>query len=103
MSDFLRGFGFGLALSTRCNFGGFGFGYGFGRYTGIPSTRYLQTCYVDLEQPTGLSTLVDGGWALNGGYRCAGGYSGFSSPMVFRNYTYTSYNFGLGGRFGMYC
>ena len=99
MSNFLSGFCFGLTLSSRCNymgfgFGGFGFGgfgYGYGYGCGIPSAQYLSTCYCDLEQPTGLNSLVDNGWAINGPYRNPFGFTSCYSP------------FGLGFGFGMYC
>lgn len=109
MSDFLNGFGYGLALSTGCGFGGFGYGFGFGPYDGVPSTNYLQTCYCDLEQPSGLNSVLDNGWGTNCIYRGGFNYSPFAScaGYGFGNYGFGLGGFGLGGfgfgGFGLYC
>ena len=100
----LDGFCFGLALSSRfSNFSlgygyglGCGYGYGYGLYDGVPSTGYLQTCFCDLDQPSGLNSIVDNGWGTNGIYRNTFDYSPFGS--------YVGYGCGYGlGGFALYC
>lgn len=74
-----------LSLATRGNLGCFS------------NFNYGDTFYCDLDQPTGLSSWVDGGYALNnygylgngqfiGGY--SNGYTGYASPFI---------GFGFGG------
>ena len=94
MSDFFNGFGFGLAMSTRFSMFNNCYGYGFGciPYDGVPSTGYLQTCYLDLDQPSGLNSVVDGGWAVNGIYRNTFNFSPYATSAG-----YGFGGFGLGG------
>ena len=112
MGNFLSGLGFGLALSTRCNYSGFGFGYGYGfgglgyGYDGVPSTAYLQTCFCDFDQPSGLNSLVDNGWAVNYSYRCNPfSSSNYSCYSPFGSYGYGGLGLGLGMGLGLgfYC
>lgn len=81
-----------IRVMSRSSYGfgcGLGFGLGFGGFHSPaynafnPSTSYLSTCYCDLDQPTGLSSWVDGGRSINWPYKtsgsinCCGGFGGF--------------------------
>ena len=73
-----------IRVMSRGSFG-YGFGLGFGGFCSPaynafnPSSAYLSTCYCDLDQPTGLSSWVDGGRSINWPYKASGSfrYSGF--------------------------
>ena len=62
-------------------------------------TSYLATCFADLDSPTGLTSWVDGGYALNRQYY--GGCTGISYGIGSWNYAYTPYNYGFS--FGCWC
>lgn len=97
-------YGFGmLALATRSNFGCF---------PAYSTINYGDTFYCDLDQPTGLSSWVDGGYALNkygylgngqfmGGY--SNGYTGFAPMFGFGGLGFGGFGFGGFGGCHMCC
>ena len=95
MSGFLTGFGIGLMSANYGCYGGFGFG-GFGCYGGVPSANYLQSCFCDLDRPSGLNSVLDNGWAVNYPYTRSYGYS--SPGYRLGNFGYSSICYG-----GFYC
>lgn len=102
MSDFFSGFGYGLSRSLL-GFTSFGLQSRFIKptmYKIANSPEYLSTCYADLESPSGLSSIVDGGMAINNSY--TGGFTGLALggvlPLVnFNSCGFGGYSFGLGG------
>lgn len=102
MSDFFSGFTYGLSRSL-VGLATFGLRSRYinpTMYNIANSSTYLSTCYADLDSPSGLSSLLDGGMAINNSYN--GGFTGLALggvvPLVdFNSCEFGGYSFGLGG------
>ena len=106
MSDFLKGLGYGLC-NNRYSFGSLLFdGYRRGALYNISqSPLYMSSCYADLDSPSGLSSVLDGGYAINAPYY-GNGFTGYTLggciPLVTCDpYAFGGYRGGFGFGLGM--